>query len=433
MNHLPSDHHQRFILANEVHARPPEALDTPERATYVAVIVDPDDREREHNHLAQLCERFGVMPPGESATHFSARLGSFRLKWEKHGEFSGYTFFVTGLHTVAFSEPANGYLPKGWLSDIPGRTIVAAHAKLIASGAEPAGPAMLLEHFDGNVPVGAEIGDGAGYAYTDFRIHDDGCARFLVLDRSFTRRQAGRLLQRLFEIEVYRMMALLALPIARRQTPRISVIERSLATLTDHIAVEGGEDESLLNELTKLAAEVESALAACQYRFGASRAYYELVRNRIAELHESHVPGLQTIGEFMTVRLAPAVATCAMVSQRLLDLSERVSQACNLLSTRVDIASEKQNQALLASMERRARMQLKLQQTVEGLSIAAITYYAVGLVGYAVKAAKAAGFNIQTDIATGLSIPVVAILVAGGLRHVRNKIVAGEQHASYGL
>jgi uncharacterized membrane-anchored protein len=124
------------------------------------------------------------------------------------------------------------------------------------------------------------------------------------------------------------------------------------------------------------------------------------------------------------------MATCASVSQRLRELSERVSQASGLLSTRVDIAREKQNQVLLASMERRARLQLRLQQTVEGLSVAAITYYVVGLVGYAAKALKASGLAVQPDVAVGVAIPIVAVLVALALHRARRRIVGAERDGS---
>jgi uncharacterized membrane-anchored protein len=427
MTRLPPDHAQRLALADEVHARPPEPLETPSRATYVAVLVAPEQQALELAHLGALCARHGAPGPTDGATHFAASLGEVRLKWERHGEFSGYTFFTPGHSPTPFSEPPTSLLPPDWLARIPGVTVVAAHAKLIHAGSAPPDAAALAPYFAGNIAVGAEIGDGAGLAFTDFRIHADGCARFVVFDRGFTPRQAGRMLQRLFEIEAYRMMALLALPIARRQAPRIVEIENSLAALTDDIARENGaDDEALLHELTRLAAEVESGLAASQFRFGACRAYFELVTRRIAELREARLPGTQTIEEFMARRLTPAVATCATVSQRLHDLSERVSQASGLLSTRVDIARERQNQALLSSMDRRAKLQLRLQQTVEGLSVAAIVYYVAGLVGYAAKGAKAAGARIDADLTVALAVPVVAVLVIVGLRRARRRIARDE-------
>ena len=422
---LPPDHPERFALAEEVHARPPEAVDAPARVSYVALQVDADDRDRERAHVAALCERFGVAPPPPTATHFSARIGTIKFKWEKHGEFSSYTFIQKGLGESPFAESPTQALPPNWLSAMPGRTMMGAHCQVLrgqAPGiASAPSPQALAEFFAGHTVVGAVIAGGAGLAYTDFRIHDDGFNRFVVVDSGFTLPQAGRMVQRLFEIEAYRMMALLALPVARRMSPRILDIERSLATLTDGIARDDGADEQLLHELTRLAAEVESGLAATQFRFGACRAYHELVVTRIRELREERIPGMQTIDEFMARRLTPAVATCATVSQRLTNLSDRVAQASGLLSTRVSIARERQNQALLASMDRRAKQQLRLQQTVEGLSIAAISYYAASLVGYLAKGLKAIGLRIDADVATAVTIPIVVLVGLSIVRRVRRR------------
>lgn len=424
---LPLDHADRLVLAGEVHARPPEPIDTPARATHLALLVDASERERELLHLAGLCQQHGVTAPAPGATHFRAVLGELRLKWERHGEFSSYTFFAEGASGAHFDTPAVAGLPTGWLAGIPGRTMAALHGTVLRLGAqEPVPDAQtLMEVFAGHPVVGSEVAEGAGLAFTDFQIHADGYGRVLLLDRRLTRNQAGRTVQRLFEIEAYRMMALLALPIARGQSPRLLTIERSLAALTDGIGSadhDAQRDEVLLHELTRLAAEIESGLSASQFRFGACSAYADLVTARIAELRERRLPGLQTIDEFMTRRFRPAVATCQTVSQRLHDLSERISQASGLLRTRVEISRERQNQDLLASMDRRARLQLRLQQTVEGLSVAAIAYYVAGLIGYGAKALEAAGLPLDPDLATGLSVPFVAGAVYLALRRARRRL-----------
>ena len=427
---LPPDHPDRIGLAHEVHARPPEPLETPSRATYVAVLIDPAERAQEAAHLVELCGLFGVAAPAAGATHFRANLGLLRLKWERHGEFSGYTFFTAGHSSSPFSEPPALLLPAGWLAGLPGHTLVAAHAKLIEADGADTDPHFAARHFGGHIVVGSEVGDAAGTAYTDFRIHADGFSRFVLVNRSLTPRQSGRMLQRLFEIEAYRMMALLALPIARSQGHTLTAIEGALAALTKDIAVEGGDDEVLLQALTRLAADVESGLASSQFRFGACRAYFELVTTRIGELRERRLAGIQTIEEFMARRFTPAVQTCATVSQRLHDLSERVAQASALLSTRVDIARERQNGTLLASMDRRAKLQLRLQQTVEGLSVAAIVYYVGGLVSYLAKALKAGGVKVDPDLIVGVAIPVVAVAVLLAVRRAHRRIRDAERGAA---
>ena len=430
MSMFPPDHALRAELAEEIHARPPEAVQAPARASYVAVLIGAEQRADELAHLHKLCIGLGVEPPAAGASHFRAVFdsprGSFRLKWERHGEFSGYTILGNGISERPFQTVAATLLPDGWLAALPGVTIAAAHAKLLAAPDEARLAGLLEQTFGSQTVAGAEVADGAARLYTDFQLHD-GCTRFVLIDRHLTERQAGRTLQRLFEIEAYRMLALLALPIARKQGPRIVQIEAALAQLTDGIAQGQGDDEALLHELTRLAAEVESGLAASQFRFGACRAYEELVMRRIGELRERRLPGLPTIEEFMARRFRPAVATSTTVSQRLHDLSERVAQASALLSTRVDITRERQNQALLASMDRRAKLQLRLQQTVEGLSVAAIVYYAAGLVGYGAKALKAAGLPINADLLVGLSIPLVAVVAVLAVRRARRRVAAGEK------
>jgi uncharacterized membrane-anchored protein len=414
-------------MAEEVHARPPETLVAPARASYVAVLIDGDDRARELAHLEALCKRYAIPLPPSGATHFRASLGALRLKWERHGEFSGYLIIAPGAAALPFVEPAATLMPAEWLSSVPGRTIAAAHVDVIGGQGMAFDAAALTEHFGGHGVAGSSIAEGAGAVYTDFRIHADGFSRWLVLDHGLTQGQAGRTLQRLVEIEAYRSLALLALPIARRQTPRMLAIERELALLTDGLAQGQGNDEDLLHQLTRLAAEVESGLAASQFRFGACRAYFELVTRRIAEMREARLPGLQTIEEFMARRFTPAVATCQTAEARLHGLSERIARASALLSTRVDIARERQNQALLASMDRRARLQLRLQQTVEGLSVAAIVYYLAGLVGYLAKGIKAGGWRFEPDLIVGIAVPALAVVAFMAVRRARRHAAEREK------
>ena len=426
---FPPNHADRYAMAEEVHARPPETVQAPARASYIAVLVDADDRPREFAHLEALCRRHAVPGPAAGATHFRVSLGHVRLKWERHGEFSGYLIIAgQAPGSRPFADPAAALLPAEWLATVPGRTIAAVHVDLIPGEGVATDAATLSELFGGQGGVaGSRIAEGAGAVFTDFRLHEDGFSRWLVLDHGLTPGQAGRTLQRLVEIEAYRLLTLLALPIARRQTPRMLAIERELATLTDGLAQGQGDDEQLLHELTRLAAEVESGLAASQFRFGACRAYFELVTRRVAELRESRLPGLQTIEEFMARRFTPAVATCQTAEARLHGLSERIARASALLSTRVDIARERQNQALLASMDRRARLQLRLQQTVEGLSVAAIVYYMAGLVGYLAKGIKAGGFRFEPDLIVGIAVPALAVLAFFAVRRARRHAAEREK------
>jgi uncharacterized membrane-anchored protein len=424
---LLRDHPQRQALNDEVHARPPEPLAAPLRASYVALLGDAAAREGALDAVRDLARRFGAAAlPEPGATHYSADLGAFRLRWERHGEFTRCMFVAPGLGGDPFAEPAIAAVPADWLQALPGEAVAAVHAALLPGGDSPPLDVdeLSARYFSGHQLIGAGVLGTRGEAFTDLRIHPDGFGRVLVRNGSMTPSQAGRVLQRLFEVETYRILALLAFPVAKELAPFLGERERALAEIAAALTGAGEADEAALHErLTRLAAEIESREAATLFRFGAAAAYYDLVRRRIRELRETRIEGLQTFEEFTERRLAPAAATCAAVAGRQEALSERVARVTQLLSTRVEITRERQAYAVLASMDRRARLQLRLQQTVEGLSVAAITYYVVGLVGYAAKALKSAGaWRVEPDVAVGVAVPAVALLVALGLRRARHGI-----------
>lgn len=421
---LPDDHPQRLELNDEVHARPPEPLTAPSRLSYLALLCDAAQREAGWVAVCDLCHRYGVKPPDQSVLHFSAQLGPFRLKWERHTEFIRYMFIVEGTTGDPFERPAITVLPEDWVAALPGRIMVAAHLALIASDPGTIDPeAIGRRWFNGNVPIGAAISDRAATALTDFRIHADGFSRHLLLDHASTPWQAGRVAQRLLEIDTYRIMALLALPVARAVGPLLSASERELARIIAAlVTADEASEPALLNSLTQLEAEIEHQESETRYRFGAADAYYELMQRRIDELREQRIPGLQTFREFTERRLAPAMNTCRSVAARQESLSQRVARATRLLSTRVDLTTEQQNQALLESMNSRARMQLRLQSTVEGLSVAAVTYYVSALIGHAAEALRTAGVHVEPDLATGISIPIVALGAWFGIHHIRKSV-----------
>lgn len=421
---LPADHPQRVELNDEVHARPPEPLVAPSRLSYLALLCDAAQRDAGWVAVCDLCRRYSAEPPVSSGLHFTAELGPFRLKWERHTEFVRYMFIVEGTTGDPFERPAITVLPEDWVAALPGQVIVAAHAALISADPATIDPdAIGRRWFAGHVPVGAAISDGAATALTDFRIHADGFSRHLLLDHRTTPWQAGRVVQRLLEIDTYRIMALLALPVARAVGPLLSQSERELARINASLVTAGEATEpALLNSLTRLAAAIEHQELQTRYRFGAADAYYELMRRRIDELREQRLQGLQTIWEFTERRLAPAMNTCRSVAARQELLSLRVARATRLLSTRVDVTTERQNQALLELMNSRARLQLRLQTTVEGLSVAAVTYYVSALVGHAAEALREGGVRVAPDMATGISIPIVAIVAWFGIHHIRKMV-----------
>ncbi len=418
---LPPDHPARLSINNEAHARPPEALTERARITYLVLLDDLDMAP-----VQDLCERFGVEPPAEGARHYSCDLGPFRLKWERHTEFTRYWFITPAKDgTDVFSGMALSSVPNDWLETLSGEVLAANNLELVPRPrGRPDENKLSHQHFSGNMVIGSEIAGGRGLAFTDFRIHADGFGRMLVFENGLTPHQRGRTVQRLLEIDTYRVLALLALPVARSLTPMLGQFERELTEITSEMRdADQAQEPALLDRLTLLHADIVRQHTGSQFRFSAAKAYAELVDYRIAEMREQRIEGLQTFAEFTERRLLPAMKTCESTANRLSIISERVARATQLLSTRVDITREKQNQALLESMNRRAQLQLRLQQTVEGLSIAAITYYIVGLVGYAAKGAKQAGLIPWSEtLVTAVSIVPVLLFVAWGIRHVRKAV-----------
>ena len=423
-NPLPPNHALRKELNDEVHARPSDSLRAPLRISYLALLSPSTARSAEWAHVGELVRALGRTAPADPANHFSVDLGSFTLRWERHAEFTRYTVTAAGGCDDPFATTALAAVPAEWVARIPGEIMVASHGAILeAAGSTSNYDELAVRYFEGNVLVGSRVGDDAGVAITDFRVRADGFSRFLILDRHLSPRQAGRTVQRILEIDTYRMMALLALPVAREMAPLLGDYEQELSRVTTVLESADENDEAaLLDRLTRLEAHIESREAQNHYRFSAAAAYYELVQRRIAELRELRIAGMQTFGDFTERRLAQAMNTCRAVSNRQESLSQHVARANQLLATRVDITRERQNLALLESMNRRAKAQFKLQQTVEGLSIAAITYYVVGLIGYLARGAKAIGIRVDYEVVTAVSIPIVIILMTFGIRHLHQAV-----------
>ncbi|MFQ5764307.1 MAG: DUF3422 family protein, partial [Rhodospirillales bacterium] len=205
---------------------------------------------------------------------------------------------------------------------------------------------------------------------------------------------------------------------------RVAKAETEASAIISRLAeIEGVDVErELLRRLSTLAAEAEKISAGISYRFSAAEAYYELVKRRIEALREERIVGLQSAGEFIERRLEPAMETVENVAERQQTLSARISRASDLLRTRVDVALEGQNRDLLRSMDRRARVQLRLQATVEGLSVVAVSYYLLSLVSYLAKGAKALGSTVDPFIVVAITFPFVVAAVWASVRRVRRSI-----------
>ena len=428
MQHPLPQHLQRAALHNEIHARPPQALLAPLAISHVVMLCDATEREASRAHLSALLRGRHLLEPDAQSSHFRMDLGAFHIRWELHTEFVTWTFMCPlSVESWAQHQPplALDALPQDWFASLPGQCLASLH--LWAVSKQDLGAASLVKQMlQEDTLVASSVAGGGAEFYTDFAIHGDGFSRMLLLVGNLSPRRLGRLIQRLLEIENYRMAALLGLPAAREASNILSLAERELVELASAIRSATPQDEPLLlDRLTRLAAQVESQHAATHSRFSASVAYFELVDKRIREINESALPGMQTIGEFINRRLSPARSTCEWTTRRQDALSQRVSRISTLLRTRVEIEQQQSSQALLATMNQRQDLQLKLQATVEGLSVAAITYYIVGLVSYLAKGAHALGWPWSAESTAAVAIPLVALGVWWSLRRLHNKVFKG--------
>lgn len=414
-------HPQRIALHNEVHARPYEQLTGPLMLSHLALLTTEGEASREH--LLGLLRARHLPLPAADASYLSLDIGGVQLRWEKHTEFQTYTFWrPLRQASLSFDALAVDDVPADWLASLPGQWLVGLHV-LVTPADEAAADELARTLLDGSSLVGSAVADAQASVYTDFRLDAAGFGRQLVCAGAINPRRLGRIVQRLLEIETYRMMALLGLPVAREVAATLHDAERDLADVAGAIrSAERQQEPELLRQLTQLAGRVESLYAHTHARFSASSAYFELVQRRIGELREVRHGGLQMVGEFMDRRLAPAMQTCAWAARRQQALSERISRISNLLRTRVEIEQQQSSQGLLDAMNRRQKAQLLLQSAVEGLSVAAVTYYGAGLVGYLAKGAKAAGVPVAPDVAVALCIPLIAAAVWWGIRRLHRQV-----------
>lgn len=422
----PTAHPQRVLLHNEIHARPPEAMAAPLALSHLVMLGDAAARAASRDHLAALLHDHHLPGPAADATHLRMEVAGFRVRWELHTEFVTWTFSrAFDTDTLAVQDPPTAVqaVPQEWLAALPGQCLAALHLWVLP-GDELPQQLMARQLLHEETLVGSRIAEGQGKVYTDFAMHADGYSHMVLLGDGIPTRRLGRVVQRLLEIDTYRMAAMLGLPAARDSAALLGVAESELADLAEAIRLAGRDQEpALLDRLTRLAGQVESHYAATHSRFSASAAYFELVDARLSDIGEGKLGGLQTLGEFIDRRLSPARATCAWAVRRQDALSQRVSRISNLLRTRVEIEQQLSSQALLATMNRRQHLQLRLQATVEGLSVAAITYYIVGLVSYLAKGAQGIGWPFGAEATAAAAIPLVALGVWLSLRRLHARVL----------
>ena len=421
-----ADHPLRYELANELHARPFPSLSAPCTAAYLAVKRPVDaasrDRAEDRAHLIALLDRYGAPHPQPGATHYSGKIGRHLLKWEQHTEFVTYTAFSDRLSDRPFDPADFNVFPSDWLEQAPGARVTSALVRVEPWSDKQVATERFNDWFELESLAASRVLDDAGVMAGDFRIDPSGHLRFGVFVAPSTgARRIGRIVTRLCEIETYKSLSMLGFARAKELSPRMGELDARLTKLMDDMTSDHSSADQTLAGLLSTSAELERMVARNSFRFGATAAYEAIVHDRIEVMREQRFDGRQTFNEFMMRRYDPAMRTVKSTEGRLAAMADRAIRAGELLRTRVDVERSAQNQKLLESMDTRADLQLRLQKTVEGLSVVAISYYAVSLAAYAAYPLAAAVGLGKGELTAALTLPVVGA-VWWMLRRIQKKM-----------
>ena len=421
------DHPARERLLAELHARPAPRVSAPARAVHLALkesrYAANRDREADRALMRTLAE--ATAEPDESPRHTEFDVAGYRVVWENHTEYAAYTacrHLADGLAAEPFAEDPRTLFPDEWLDGAPARRLAAVIVEVRPMPPEPEHIPTLVHRWFSSPPVISSVLGGAGVLTGNLVPDDDGYTRWvLFVDPSVGPGRTGRTLQRLFDLETYRMLALLGFDRSHGLSAQLNELDPDLTDLITAMDDPAHSAEEMLHELLALTSRLEGLAMSSQFRFGATSAYASIVEDRLASLAEERFLGRQTLAELLTRRYVPAIRTAQSAEERLDRMLERSRRAAELLRTRLDVARSAENQQLLVSMDRRADLQLRLQTTVEGLSVIAVSYYLLGLLGY-VLAPVAESTGVDKTWLLAALAPLVVLVVWLGLRRVTRRI-----------
>jgi uncharacterized membrane-anchored protein len=428
----PYDHPLRTVLHEEVHARPPVALWPRDRILNQAFLLKGTDRQQQLDWINAISEQTKqAIDPNHGQTFRIIELRPapqrIIIKWELHGEFSSISAIVQQKDLIAEAPIKTRPAIENEVNDLLGKLSIkpmheAGGLRISATDVAFENRALFMSAdevahlFSGNTLIGSTIlSSKKAQLWTDLQVNEDGYISFLVPHAGMGSRQAGRVARRITEVEIYRMASMLAFPVAKSLSGPLRNAEAALSELSKEISmaqnqenVATRQDGDFLERISTLASKIEEWISEHGLRFTAAEAYSQLAAKNLEELIEAPLPGVQTLSEFMERRFAPAMSTCSWTQRRLRELSDRISRTTQILRTRIEFVNERQTQELLESMDRRAKIQLRLQSTVESLSVLVLTYYAVSLIIYMAKGVKELGLMVPAELIGGASAPIIA-------------------------
>ena len=422
-------HPLREELYNELHIRPFYALDSPQQVTHIASCCkNREELLQSYELLCELCRRYDVNIPKQQSVNYHENFGDFSIHWELHAEFYSFTIMRPVISPQdPFEYTAIDLLPSDWTQQLPGEVLTAFHI-VIDSGQLSYDSTSLSRYFEGQQVIASNVFNGKARIYTAFKLHGDHYGRFIVHHDNLSLSELGQLNRRLTDVETYRLLTLMALPIAKKIAPQLLDMDRQLADILSVVTdLDANQSErGLLETLSSIEAQLESYRTDTNHRFSATRAYYQLVNDRLEGLKEEHLEGFASMREFINRRLTPATRTCDSVKDWMEDLSRRIERASDLMRTRVNLILQEQNRSQLAAMNRRSKLQFRLQETVEGLSIAAVSYYAVGLLGYLFSGLPLKKIGVDKNTLLASAIPFVILAIWFTTRRIKRRLFKDE-------
>ena len=434
-----------FSLKDELHARPYIKLGSNLRTFHFAYLIKDTDEKNAWKYLDKFLKQLNFQSlPKEASKYWVAEGKDLIVRYECHTEFISLTLIypnkienedenIPKLFDVKFLN----LLPQDFLQNFPGQHFLSTWIEMVPSNYNFK-PIDIEKFFYHDNFAGSNVAEDGANVFMSFKSDrtdflDSGFRRVFVQNKSLRTRRTGRLIQRIVELETYQVLSLLSLPQVREQSFHLSNLEKQITEITQSVSkttkrnldkksITYPDYQNNLNELAYVVAKIEEIDSFTNYRLSATAAYYKLVEQRVKDLREDRLNSFQTNNEFLSRRLQPAIRTSEAFSKRLESLATRAQRADNLVRTQIEMGVQIQNKNLLESMELRARAQLRLQETVESLSIVAITYYIIGLLSTLIDPINFEQLFFSKQIFLAFCVPIILILIWYIAKMVRKKI-----------
>jgi len=409
-------HPDRDAVLGELHARPIDLVEAGIRVRRLILVVEPRSgviRQAMERFAAFAAEHgFDLADPQARQSTFST--GPRTVTWEFHTE------FITVTWTSSLEDEEN------WPDDIGLKAL--GDAKLVGGTridviAEEVLPQGLLNSFAPASLSAAAVEGGKAQVATDFVPDPDGFIRFEFASGGLTPFRRSITLRRLLEVETYRTMALLALPMARTFSPVLRAVETELESPIEDLgeAVSAEDIRQRLNGLHDLSVRGGQISERLGYRFAASKAYGAILHSRLEKLRETALGQGSSLTSFIGNRVDPALETYQAINKRISVLFTKIERGIELLNLRIGLDMQTQNSEVLSTIAETSQSQFRLQRTVEGLSTIAITYYLLGILGYAF-AAPIETLHWDKTLVLSIAAPFAFIGVWLFMRAIRKQV-----------